>query len=186
MESDRPKALYLLKRFLSVNLNAARVYLPVHLIVLLIRLKNNKQDRKSTVLKFFKEMAGSCLFASGFAMSIPASYACLNDILPHPKSSNIGMLISFTFSWAIFFDSKSRWSEMSLYVLAQWFEGYTYSLYKRKLVPVIPQWEKLVFGISMAIISYSYFSRSQEEEKQKDSKMDMVLKFILGSHNLKA
>ncbi len=163
-----------------------KVYLPVHLFVLLLRAKTSKQSKKQILLKFLKELAGSCLFASIFALSIPACYSYLCENLCIPKTSSVGMVISFVFSWAIFFDSSSRWGEMAIYVLAQWFEGYTYSLYKRKLVPVVPHWEKLVFALAMSIVSYAYFSRSTEEETMKENKIEMMLKYILGSHNLKA
>ena len=185
VEADRPRPLYLLKRFLAINANCTKIYLPVHIVVLILRLRNSKHNKKTLLLKFVKELIGSCLFASCFAMSIPSSYCYLIDLIGFPRTSNIGMIIGFIFSWSIFLDSRSRWSEMSLYVLAQWFEGYTYSLYKRKLVPVVPHWEKLVFGVAMAIVSYAYFSRSQEEEKMKDNKIEMMLRFILGSHNFK-
>ena len=141
MPGDQPTIKYLFKRFIDLNKNAGKIYLPVHLIVLLIRLKTSKQSKKQTLWRFIKEFAGSCMFASCFAMSIPCSYTSLCDVLPGRFSSTTGMLVSFLFSWAILFDSNSRWGEMSLWVLAQWFEGYTYSLYKRQYLPVVPHWE---------------------------------------------
>ncbi len=121
--------------------NAGKVYLPVHLIVLLLRLRKSKTNRWKVLLRALKEYMGSNLFAAVFAMSIPGSYCYISTIWPNAAQTYIGNIIAFIFSWAILFDSSSRWSEMSLYVLAQWFEGFTYSLYKRKLVPVVPHWE---------------------------------------------
>ena len=121
--------------------NAGKVYLPVHLIVLLIRLKKAKQNRGKVLLRALKEYLGSCMFAACFAICIPTAYSYLSTFLPNTRQTAIGNLVSFIFSWAILFDSSSRWGEMSLYVLAQWFEGFTYSLYKRKYLPVVPHWE---------------------------------------------
>lgn len=139
---DGMRPLYLLRRFSTIFKNASKIYLPVHFIILLLRLKRSKNSTKKALLwKAIKEFLGSNLFATCFAMSIPGSYCYISDIIPRATQTNAGMVISFLFSWAIFFDSNSRWAEMAIYVLAQWFEGYTYSLYKRKFVPVVPHWE---------------------------------------------
>lgn len=140
VETDQPTFRYLLKRFLELNQNAAKVYLPVHLIILIMRIKKNGFKNKKNYIRFIKEMIGSCLFASSFAMSIPSCYTSLCTNIPGLKGTYNGMIVSFLFSWAIFFDDPSRWSEMSLYVLAQWFEGYTYSLYKRQYLPPVKYW----------------------------------------------
>ena len=139
--SDLPRHQYLFKRFTKLFLNSAKIYLPVHLIVLLLRLRKAKGKRLEVLMRGIKEFIGSCLFGSCFAMSIPLSYTSISSLLPRAKYSWIGNIIGFVFSWAIFFDSSSRWAEMSIYVLAQWFEGFTYSIYKRKYAPVISHWE---------------------------------------------
>ena len=182
--SDLPKSLYLMKRFGGLWMNSAKIYLPVHLIVLLLRLRKGKEKWWKLVLRCIKEFIGSNTFGACFAMSIPGAYCYISDIVPHAKSTLIGNIISFTFSWAILFESNSRWSEMSLYVLAQWFEGFTYSLYKRKLVPVVPHWEKYVFGLAMGIMSWSYFSRNESDEKGRENKLELIFKFIFGDHNI--
>ena len=139
--TDLPRHQYLFKRFTKLFLNSAKIYLPVHLIVLLLRLRKAKGKRLEVLMRGIKEFIGSCLFGSCFAMSIPLSYTSISSLLPRAKYSWIGNIIGFVFSWAIFFDSSSRWAEMSIYVLAQWFEGFTYSIYKRKYAPVISHWE---------------------------------------------
>lgn len=139
--SDLPRNQYLIKRFTKLFLNSAKIYLPVHLIVLLLRLRKAKGKRLEVLMRGIKEFIGSCLFGSCFAMSIPLSYTSISTLLPRAKYAWIGKIIGFIFSWAIFFDSSSRWAEMSIYVLAQWFEGYTYSIYKRQYAPVISHWE---------------------------------------------
>lgn len=130
-----------MKRFATLFLNSAKIYLPVHFIVLLLRLRKAKGNKLQILLRGIKEFIGSCLFGTCFAMSIPGSYAYISSILPRAKYSWIGNVIGFLFSWAIFFDSSSRWAEMSIYVLAQWLEGFTYSIYKRKYAPVVSHWE---------------------------------------------
>ena len=137
---DQPAALYLFRRFFQLNKNSLKVYLPVHFIILLHRLKTSSKSRKRLLWQFIKELFSSCMFASSFAMSIPICYTSLHLVYPGSKNTFAGLVVSFIFSWAIFFDSKSRWKEMSLWVLSQWFEGYTYSLYKRKYLPVVNKW----------------------------------------------
>lgn len=139
--SDMPRHTYLLKRFGTLFLNSAKVYLPVHFIVLLLRLRKAKGNRLQVLLRGIKEFIGSCLFGSCFAMSIPMCYCYISTILPRAQYSWIGKVVGFIFSWAIFFDSSSRWGEMSIYVLAQWLEGGAISLNKQKLLPMISHWE---------------------------------------------
>lgn len=68
----------------------------------------------------------------------------MNDIAG-PASSLHGFLVSLTFSWFILFESSSRWGEMAIWVLAQWFEGMVISLHKRKLNPNIPHFSVIFF-----------------------------------------
>jgi hypothetical protein len=119
-------------------MNANRVYLPVHTILFLIRLRRSRGKGKlKLLLKRFKGWVKSCLFAAFFALSIPFCGVYLNNIVG-PARPTHGFVISFLFSWFILFESYSRWGEMSIWVLAQWFESIGTSLDKRRMNPKIP------------------------------------------------
>jgi len=160
IETELPKHLYMAQRYIGLFKNCSKVYAPVHLIVLLIRLKNSKAPVLQTLKRFFLEFLKSNLFSTVFAMSIPTCYCYLNKIFSNPNNSGYGMLVSFTFSTAILFETPNRWSEMSLYVLAQWFQGYTFSLNKRKMLIHIPQWHRWLMSLAMGLLSYVYFKPS--------------------------
>ena len=118
-----------------------KIYVPVHLIILLLRLRNKKKDKLTLIFRFVKGFLRSSLFTTFFALSIPAAYCFIFDVVPYGDTSNYGLLIGFIASCAIFFDDSSRWGEISLYVLAKWFEGIFYSLLKRKYISPVPHWE---------------------------------------------
>ena len=138
--------------------NAGKVYLLVHLFLCLIRLKNKKRDKWQVIIHSLKNWIKSCLFATGFAISIPFNL-CYHSKLIKYATPNYGFLISFLFSWFILFESKSRWAEMSIYVLSQWFEGYTYSLKKRNIIRHnFSSLNQLIFAISFGIIADCFYS----------------------------
>lgn len=149
----------MLERIVGLFKNAGRVYLLVHLFLLVIRLRKSKTSKWRILLQSFKGWLKSCLFATGFATAIPSN-GCIRPFKSQVPfaNSNYGFLISFLFSWFILFESRSRWGEMSIYVLAQWFEGYGYSLRKRGIVTgdfsALP---KILFAISFGIITNCYY-----------------------------
>lgn len=200
------KNQYIIKRFFQLYKNCLKVYMPVHILFMILRLIRNKKNKPlSTVLRSIKGLIGSTIFATLFAMSVPLAYGYLNTVVKKVDTTWYGMMISFTFSWAILFESSSRWSEMSLYVLSNWFEGFTYSIYKRKYAPIIPHWEKYLFAITMGIISWGYYEISGKElteeesavftpeqqkmmkesdEEKRKTKMEYAFSYILGAPNM--
>lgn len=201
------KKTYLLRRFGGLLRNSALVYFPVHLVITIIKFFKSKEKSGSILKKTLKDFLKSSLYAAVFAMSIPTSYTCLKHIYPRVKSTWMGFLISFVYSMAIFIESRSRWGEISLWVLSQWFEGFSYSCLKRRILPAIPHWHKYVLMVAMAIISYTYYNPEDFEEtdklapnkakegdtlksrpdrdssryKRREDKLDTLLRFILGS-----
>ena len=192
---------YLLKRFFMLAKNSSKVYMTVHLVLMVIRLVRAKKDRLKIVMRAGKDLVKSVLFATLFAMSIPGCYTYLKTVNPRVETSWSGFRVSHIFSWAILFESSSRWGEMSLYTLAQWFEGFTYSLYKRKYLPTVSNWAKYVMMVSMAILSFCYYSpyfndtaeeeiirKSMPEGEKKimssRTKLDFFLRFILGTKHI--
>lgn len=103
--------------------NSAGVYLPVHFILMLIRLKRSKPGQRIVVFrKFVTGLLKSVAFATGFASSIPFGLCYLSSIFG-PLQPYHGFLLSFTFSFFILLESSSRWAEMGIWVLANWFES---------------------------------------------------------------
>jgi hypothetical protein len=133
-------------RFKGLFLNANKIYLPVHLILLLIRYKRFLKNPATSIYHFIKGWSKSCLFAAFFAMSIPMSGLFLPKFTGHPAIPWDGFGVSFFFSWFILFESSSRWGEMSIWVLAQWFEALIISSKKNKYYLDIPGFSVRVLG----------------------------------------
>lgn len=139
--------------------NAGKIYLPVYLVILLVRLKRRDPSlHKATVLRTMKDLFNSTIFTAVYAMSIPGSYCYIERIFNWPKNSSTGFALSAIFSCAIFLESTSRWSEISLYVFSQWMEAYVYSLKKRKVVFGMTNWQVIFFYLELCLCSrYRYY-----------------------------
>lgn len=138
ISSSPTKLVYLLKRFYGLFKNASSIYTPVHAILFLIRFKRFKQDPLHSSYMVLRGWLKSNLFAAFFAMSIPISGVVMPAFLGRPVNSWHGFGISFFFSWFILFESSSRWGEMSIWVLAQWFEAMILSAKKNRYYAEIP------------------------------------------------
>ena len=65
----------------------------------------------------------SCCFTSTFASSIPYAVCGFNRTFGSGTSYS-GLLLGFIFSNSIWFENRGRWSLISVWVFAQWLEGY--------------------------------------------------------------
>ena len=129
---DTPCNTFLFYRWLDMLKNDNRVYLPVHVVVFLLKLRSAK-DKKAKIRAFKKFLEGwirSLIFASFYGMIGPLAGCYYTKIRGPAKPWEAFWMIGL-FSSFILFETPSRWGEMSIYVLANWFEGYTYSLKKR-------------------------------------------------------
>lgn len=141
-EGSLPRTFYLTQRLVQLFQNASRLYLPLHFVIFMIRVRRQGGNNASQLaVRTLKGLVYSSLFTAVYAMSIPGSYCYLDKLCGRPKSTNIGFIISSLFSCAIFLESKSRWNEISLYVLSQWLEGFVFSLKKRKIIPRDMNWQ---------------------------------------------
>lgn len=130
--------LQLTSRWLQFFINSLKIYSLVHITSTILRLNTLRKDIKSKkksknpliILKelqvifnkFVQGLIRSSCFTSTFALSIPFAACFFNRVLG-AGSSYSGLLLGVVFSNGIWFESSSRWGEISLYVLAQWFEG---------------------------------------------------------------
>ena len=128
--------------------NAHSIYFPVHLVLFFLRLRRNKKLWRKNVWKTFTGWLKSCSFAMLYAMALPFAPTYVYGEHNHGTTFQ-GWIYCFFFSSFILLESSSRWGEMSIYVLANWFESMLVSLKKRKLIPFyIPYFavrEKFIF-----------------------------------------
>ena len=131
--------MYGLKRYVDFFINAGQVYAPVHLVMLLIRLSKRDGKTKEKVTLAVSGFVKSCLFAATMAYGIPCG-GCWLKGLKFRGFLNEADVFYLGYLWASFFlfESKARWGEMSIWVLANWTEGFKYSLEKRGIMPDIP------------------------------------------------
>lgn len=102
--------------------NVNSVYMPVHFLLLLVRLKTSKENKKNIIKIFFTGLAKSNAFAAGMASSITFSACHLSRIIGPSRPFHV-WVVSLVFTLFIFFESHKRWGEISVNVLANWFES---------------------------------------------------------------
>lgn len=137
LSSSPSKLQYSMNRALDFFSNSSRIYLPVHAILFLIRWRRFMKNPTQTTYKAIKGWFKSCLFATLFAMSYPVTGAYLTQYSNGINSWSC-FAVSFAFSWFILLESSSRWGEMSVWVLSQWFEAMILSSIKNKYYFEIP------------------------------------------------
>jgi len=120
-------------------LNSGKVYAPVHIALLLVRLYKSKEKRLEKIKNAITGLIKSCLFAASMSLAIPMASCRVWGLF---NEGNVKPNLAFVLSgvWACFFlfESKHRYGEMSIWVLANWLESYKYSLEKRGMMPDIP------------------------------------------------
>lgn len=188
------KLAYLAQGFVRLTKGCFKVYFPVHFLMLLIKLKTSKAPKMVTLKRFAIGLFRSLAFSVLYGMSVPLGATYLRAASRSlPVRLGVYNLLAGIFASTILLESPGRWAEMSVWVLAQWIQGFTYSLRKRALVPNIPHAEKLLFGLAFGIIATCYFSAQPSDENltlgkdkaQERSKVETLLSFILGQPILK-
>lgn len=137
LEESFPRSFYITQRLVQLFQNAGKIYIPVYVAILLVRLKRGGNVH-AQVDKTFKELINSSLFTSCYAMSLPAAYCYIAHYSKSPASLPVGLFVSFIFTFAIFLETPSRWSETTLFMSSQWLEGFCKFLTKTKQVPSHP------------------------------------------------
>ena len=133
--ADRPVIEYVVKRLQSLWWNAHSIYLPVHTLLFILRLKKIKKNKLKGILMAVKGWAKSCLFGSLFAVGFAFGGYLLHEDVLTPLTPNTCMLWTAVSSCSIFVEANSRWSEISLYLLANFLEGMVLFLKKVHLIP---------------------------------------------------
>ena len=188
-----PMVNFTILRLAGLFKSAVKVYLPVHLISLLLRLRSPKQKKRAIFKRFIIELSRSLVYSTIYGYAMPLSASWFRPLYNLIGSSWAAVLVAGFLSSAILFESRSRLSEMSLYVLGQWIQAYSYSVKKRGYVSDIPHLENVVLGCALGIMSALYYSSCHNAEEQprgeSDSRAEMkiesMIRLILGDKLLK-
>jgi hypothetical protein len=184
------KSEYLTKRFKAVLISSAKVYVPVHFLLMLLKLRNRKYSKISTLKRFVEHSIRSIAFGTGYGICVPSAVTYMSWIFKSSHSEWLTTLFAGMFACSIFFESPERWGEISLYALAQWFHACGISLVKQRRLPNFPNAEKYLLAVSMALASYLFYNKSEEGQdgnsKPKKEKLEFILEFLLGDKNLKS
>lgn len=178
-----PKLMYVLNRFSGFFKNAMKIYIPAHLIILLLRLRGKKDSKGTLLKKYLIGVLRSTLFVALFASSISISRVTppLYGIFTNKMGSWAGFTISFLFSCAFLIESSQRWPDMALYVLGQWFEAFPRSLVKRKYVPPVKHAEKLLLALAIGMMVWIRYTEDPTiEDGRKRDKMSIAVDFLVG------
>ena len=183
---DMSKSQYMSMRILDYVKSSTKVYLPVHFVVMLMRLRSKKYSKMSTFKRFLGQLVKSVAFGTVYGTCVPLSVTYLDFCCNTKWATYIIWLVTPIFASAIFLESKERWAEITLYVVGQWFQGFTGSLVKREYLPMVPHIDKYILGLSMAIMTAFYYGGQNEsgDKPEKREKIDVVLQYLLGDKSI--
>mmetsp|Transcript_3964 Transcript_3964/g.4451 ORF Transcript_3964/g.4451 Transcript_3964/m.4451 type:complete len:452 (+) Transcript_3964:135-1490(+) len=127
---------------------AGRIYLPVHLIPMIIfRYNSLLSDPSSTLLHTFKAFVSSCMFLTSYQSIVKGNCCFWRNLLQRDEWWQ-GCLSGFLTSFATSFERKSRVSELMLYCWPRALESTWKLLLKRGMVRNIPNGEVVLFAFA--------------------------------------
>ena len=162
-------------RFLVTFLNGLRLYLPIHLLPLLFRLKTLRAKPLQVLYQAVLGTVYSALFVSQTATTMRAML-CVTSRL-RGKWDRMNVLIGAIFcSFSLFWEAPGRRCEISLYVLPRFLDSVWTFLKRRGLVRDVPGGAVGLFALAMGTVAYAHVN---EPEIMK-SYVELICKTILG------
>lgn len=158
IEPGVPTVVFFSKKFLTLVSSSIRVYLPVHFVSLLFRLRKKSVSKRQLIRSFLKGLLRSMTYSIIYGFAGPSSTTIFRPVYNMFGNGWSAILIAATLSSSVLLESRARLPEMSLYVLSQWFQGFGHSLRKRAYVPEVRHLEKIIMGLALGIISSLYYS----------------------------
>jgi len=120
---DGPCTPYCMKDWVIGLLRAAKVYLPVHFVpMILFRYKSLLKDPQSQLLRTFQNFANSCAFLTSYVFVIKSTQCFLRNLRKKDVASH-ALLSGLLTSFATLFEQPSRVSELSLYCIPRGLEA---------------------------------------------------------------
>ncbi len=173
-----PRIDYVINRYYAILGNSFKVYLPLHLFLLALRLSKKGKNKKNTLWRAFVEYLRSCAFASLSAIASPIGYSYFSKIQPNARSYYWGLAWSCAFSLPIFAESPNKWSEVSLYYFYSWLEAAGKSMHKRGMLPTIHHWDKLILMIAVGLVTWVHLSPTFDH--LGETRLDGLVRHIIG------
>jgi hypothetical protein len=163
------------QRFLITFINGLRLYLPIHLLPLLFRLKALRAKPIKSITHAALGTVYSALFVSQTATTMRAML-CLCSHL-RGKWDKINVLIgAILCSFSLFWEAPGRRCEISLYVLPRFLDSMWSFLKRRGLVRDVPGGQVGLFALAMGTVAYAHVN----EPDVMKSYVELICKNILG------
>lgn len=152
---EGPCTPYCIMDWFGGLLRAAKIYLPVHLLPLvLFRYKSLINDPKDQLLHSAKGFISSCMFLSTYVFCVKSSQCFLRNA--RQRDSGWHALISGMLTGlATYFETKSRVSELMLYCVPRGMEATWNYMEINGMVKSIKNFEAVFFCIAMAVLTSS-------------------------------
>ncbi|CAI2381199.1 unnamed protein product [Moneuplotes crassus] len=165
-----------IEKFFRVLVRAWKMYLPVHLIpVLIFKWKKLKKTPWKVLKKMFKDTFYSVLWLSTYIALYRYFFCLFKNLRGKIDRTSVG-LAGFFCGFGLLWEAQSRQIEMSLYFFPRVLESLWGLLARRNYVTSLPYGEVLVFAVAMTIIMYCY----QNEQKSIKRSFLSCFKFLWG------
>jgi len=149
---EGPCPNYIFKDFFWGLGRAGKIYLPVHLLPLLIfRYKSLVNDTVKTLAHTVKAFISSCVFLSSYVVFIKST-VCFNRNRLKRDERWFGVVAGLLTSFSTYFERPSRVSELMLYCVPRSMLGAWMFLERRGKVKPIPLYELPMFAFAMSVL----------------------------------
>lgn len=146
---------FIIKDFFQGLLRAARVYLPVHLIPLIVfKMKHLRTEPVETIQHTLYGFLASCTFLSAYVTCIRVTSCGYRNAFKAEHAS-IAVISAMLTPFATFFERKSRVNELMIYCWPRSLEASFNYLHKYHNFPTVKYWDVPVFMIAMSILMSS-------------------------------
>lgn len=172
---DNACSLHVWRKIIDVWLRTVKIYSGIHLLQFLFFNKSKNKYSPSGILKLLKSIMKSLLFIGTFTLFAKAGLCYCPQYL-QSFSPIWCRVISGLCGAGIFFEARSRWSELTMSIATQLPEALKNYYGKQGLWYPLPMGHNLLFAFSLGVISYVYYS----EEKCLKSLHQSIADLIFG------
>ena len=141
-------------------LGAAKLYIFVHVMQFFFFNRSKDKYTLKGVLRLARSIMKSLTFIGVFSVLGKVGFCYAPQYLPN-FNSFWGKVVGGLSSSGVFLESRSRWGEFTMSVATQLPESWKNYLEKQKLWYPLPLGHNLLFGLSMGVISYVYFTDNE-------------------------
>ena len=167
-------------RFRRTLLNGLRLYLPIHILPVLFRLKSFRSHPLKTLQQVALGTFKSAMFVSQTATTMRAALCVMSRL--RGKWDKFNVLIGALFcAISLLWEAPSRRCEIALYVLPRFLDSFWQFWKRRGVVRDVQGGGLALFALAVGVVAYAH----EKEPDLLKSYIETICRHLLGRANTK-